>query len=78
MKCTLLSVILFSICQIWFKIYALRVTISARRVLLVLFIICISVMLCCTVCGQINDDNDDDDDVRLICVIAVLYLLQDS
>jgi len=34
-------------------------TISARRALLVLFIISISVMLCCTVCEQINDDDDD-------------------
>jgi len=37
-------------------------TISARRPLLGLFIICISVMFCCTVCEQINDDADDDDD----------------
>jgi len=38
-------------------------TISARRPLLGLFIICISVMFCCrpTVCEQINDDDDDDD-----------------
>ena len=42
--------------------------ISARRPLLGLFIICISVMFCCTVCEQITDDaaDDDDDDKRVM------------